>query len=242
MSTDRHRLQHLFRASSLAIIGAALIACMVTLGTSGTNASSIALITKIVQDVTRKPVSIDEWQKAAKGEMLISGDRVRTGARSIAIIKFIDNSIVRVRERSELSIDAEPGRGAMMKNVRLQLGTVGFEVNKQPEDHFRLTSPASVASIRGTTGRLSAGPSGDTLTVTEGLVAFRNSASGTEVSVAGGFIGISNPDGTIETREASPDELKNAMSAATGGLLNELNLQFRNDQGSSKQLKLKFRQ
>src|SRR5215831_19173232 len=93
--------------------------------------SSVALITKIVQVVDRKSAEQD-WKKAQTSDVLSSGDGVRTGQRSLAIVKFIDNSIVRVRPQSEVTILGEtPAPGTLSKNIRLLKGAFGFEVKKQ---------------------------------------------------------------------------------------------------------------
>jgi Na+/H+-translocating membrane pyrophosphatase len=48
-------------------------------------ASSVALLSKVVLDVSRKEEGGD-WQNAKKGETLASGDKVKTGMKSVAII------------------------------------------------------------------------------------------------------------------------------------------------------------
>ena len=108
--------------------------------------TTVALITKTVQEVTKK-TPVDEWKKAAKGDPLLSGDQVQTGLQSLAIVTFIDKSIVRLREQSLLSIVGESGGpGALSKTVQLSNGAFGFDVKKQHQNElFRMTSPTSVA-------------------------------------------------------------------------------------------------
>jgi hypothetical protein len=204
--------------------------------------TTVALIAKIIQDVTTKSVAAD-WKKADKGEALISGDQVQTGVKSLAVVKFIDNSIVRVRERSQLTVVGLSGSPKMLsKTIELSNGAIGFEVKKQKlNEQFRFTSPTSVASIRGTMGKLSGGTGHDTLVITEGLVNFLNSSSNKDVDVPAGYIAFSNDDGTITVRQATEQELADANSAATGGSLNDLNLELRDSKGNKKELKLKFK-
>ncbi len=223
----------LYRISSL-LLAACLVASAAAFG------SNVALITKTIQDV-KKQSGEAEWTKAAKGASLVSGDRVKTGQRSFAVVKFIDNSIVRVRELSELTLVTENSGTGILRNVGLSKGAYGFEVRKQQNDQFRLTTPTSVASIRGTKGKFSGGQGSDTLIVTEGLVSLHNNASGKDVDVAEGEIGISNEDGTISSRKATPAEIADASSAAAGGTDNELKLELRDPQGGKKELKLKFK-
>jgi hypothetical protein len=206
------------------------------------NNASVALITKIVQVVDRKPGQ-DEWIKAETSDLLNSGDGVRTGLRSLAIVKFIDNSIVRVRPQSEVAILGETNTpGSLSKNVRLLRGAFGFDVRKQhANERFQLTSPTSVASIRGTKGKLSGSDGNDTLIVTEGLVAFRNVPSDKSVDIPAGYIGFSGRDGSLTSRKATDEELADANYAATGGSVNELNLELKDSHGNKKELKLKFK-
>src|SRR5258707_13475514 len=158
-------------------IAAAILICGSTSDGYRSENMTLALITKIVQEVTRKSPP-EDWMKAAKGDPLISGNQVKTGAKSLAIVKFIDNSIIRVREHSELTITGRSlTQGTMSKDVQLNGGSFGFEVKKQKQnEQFRLTSPTSVASIRGTRGKMSGGQGNDTLVVTEGLGNLRTEA------------------------------------------------------------------
>ncbi|HZY09656.1 MAG TPA: FecR family protein [Bacteroidota bacterium] len=203
--------------------------------------STVALVTKIIQDVSKKSGDGD-WKPANKGESLTSGDRVKTGQKSLAVIKFLDNSIVRVREQSELSISSEGPRGSATKTVQLNGGSLGFDIKKQQNEQFRLTSPTSVASIRGTKGKMSGGSGTDTVIVTEGLVNLFNSLSEKNFDIIAGFIGFSTNDGSTSSREATPEELADALNAATGGSENELNLELRDSKGNKKELKIKYKQ
>ena len=60
---------------------------------------SVAVVSKAIADVTRKQGK-KEWSQAKIGEPLVSGDRLRTGQRSIAIIKFKD-----IYEHLEIATD-----------------------------------------------------------------------------------------------------------------------------------------
>lgn len=205
------------------------------------NDATLALIMKVIPQVSKKSETT-EWSKAEKGDPLGTGDRVRTEKNSLAIIKFMDRSIVRLREQSEMSIDGSAVEGKFTKTIKLTRGGFGFEFRKQHDEQFRLTSPTSVASIRGTKGKLSGGEGSDTLIVTEGLVTFHNNVSNRDVDVSAGELGVSNQDGSISAREATPQELADANKLATGGSTNELKLELKDSQGNKKELKLRYKQ
>ncbi len=215
--------------------------CQTSEGFHSENAT-VALITKTIQVVNRKSPPND-WITAVKGDPLISGDQLQTGKKSLAIVKFIDNSIIRVRELSELIIGGQStAPGMLSKVIQLNGGTFGFDVKKQKQnEQFRFTSPTSVASIRGTKGKMNGGKGNDTLVVTEGLVNFKNTTSNNEVDVPAGFIGFSNQDGSISSRKATEQELADANNAATGGTLHELNFELKDSQGNKKDLKIKYK-
>lgn len=205
-----------------------------------TNDTTMGLITKVILEVMKKSETTD-WKKTEKGEVIKAGDALRTGKKSLAVIKFKDNSMLRVREQSELKITSDVDKETILKNVKIQRGTVGFDVKKQQNEQFILSSPTSIASIRGTQGKISSVELKDTVIVIDGLVNLRNILSNNEVDITSGFIGFSNPDGTVSSREATERELADARLTAVGGD-NELNLEFQNQQGNRKELKIRFRE
>lgn len=230
------------RCLLLILTGAALLAGGVISGSMAPAVAAepaIALVSKVILDVKRKEASKD-WIVAKRGETLASGDKIRTGDKSVAIIKFKDNSLVRVREKSEVTVTGTTTGSAFSKSIDLLRGTIGFNVKKQTiGEEFRFTSPTSVASIRGTKGLLTLG---DTLTVTEGRVRFKNKSSLREVDVDAGFTAVSYADGTIQVRPSSDEEKARATSALREeGQDNKLELDFRDNQGNKKQLKIDFK-
>ena len=92
--------------------------------------ATVGLISKVIQDVTHKQSNAD-WQKAKKGEPLTAGDRVKTGEKSIAILKFLDNSLVRVRELSELPIIAQM---TIQQDVKTIFGTAPETFTKKLDE------------------------------------------------------------------------------------------------------------
>ena len=109
------------------------------------DAGSLALVFKTVLDVTKRAPANDEWLKATRGEPLASGDQVKTGDRSLAVVKFLDNSILRVRAQSLLTVSGEGLRGAQIRTIELNAGAFGFEVKKQKVDEqFRQIGRAHV--------------------------------------------------------------------------------------------------
>jgi hypothetical protein len=161
-----------------------------------------------------KPVGIvdykteeSSWSKAKPATPLLAGDIVRTQENSFAIVKFLENSVLRVQEKSEVTISGEIAKGEFSKNVYLQRGEVGFQVKKRPNEKFEFSTPTSVASIRGTGGLLIAGQdSNDVLILGSGTVDFMNLISKMILKVKGGQTAFSMANGAIKVEDSSPEE------------------------------------
>jgi hypothetical protein len=202
---------------------------------------TVGLLSKIIADVTHKDGSHD-WSPATKGQMLQAGDGVKTGAKSMAIIKFMDNSLVRVRELSEVTVTGSVNNSTFQKTVDVKSGVVGFNIEKQKSgEEFRFSTPTSVASIRGTGGMFQTGTDGDTLIVIEGTIWLRNHGSDRSVEVGKGNTGISLKDGSLLSRLSTDEEQRRALDAMRGEASRNLEFELRNGQGRPKHLKIEYR-
>lgn len=189
---------------SLFIIALSLLFAAGT--TNAQNKKTVATMFKPVGTVDHKTAS-KEWTKAKPATPLISGDLVRTGENSFAIIKFLENSVLRVQEKSEVTVNGEIAKGEFSKNVYLQKGELGFNVKKRPNEKFEFSTPTSVASIRGTGGLLIAGQdSNDVLILGSGAIELKNLISNFTATINGGQTAYSMSNGTITINESSDEE------------------------------------
>ena len=211
---------------------------------SGEN-TTVALAVKVILDVSKKSEKVD-WAKAKKGDMLYSGDDLKTGDRSIAIIKFLDNSMLRVREKSELKVYGQNKDGKFSKTVHITRGEFSFDIQKQENEQFIFSSPTSVAAIRGTQGDMTNLSDGDKLTVLEGLVSFLNTLSNTTLDVGAGETAFSGKDGKIDKHPASADELNNVSNSINSGKgkgdIKELQIEIKDKEGNKKLMKIRYRE
>jgi len=224
-----------------------LIAAVVLLpanGHAGAPSNAIAaFFAKIIPVVEHKTASAN-WTAAKKGGVITAGDKVKTGEGGLAIIKFNDKSIVKVRENSEILITGTVDENTVLKEVGMQKGVIGFIIGKQnTNEEFHFTSPTSVAAIRGTGGAFIVGPSSDTLVVTEGLIRFTNTVSNESGDVAAGFTGISKSDGSLEVRASTQAEGTAAQALVKAGESeNLLEFELQDGQGNKKKLKIDYRE
>ncbi|GJQ62844.1 MAG: hypothetical protein SCALA702_18970 [Melioribacteraceae bacterium] len=171
---------------------------------------TVALINKIIRTVEFKSGE-EDWQKAKVGKTLIDNDLVRTGEKSLAIISFLDGSLLRVRENTEVAIYGDKKKRELNKNVLIDKGVIGFDVKKQQNEEFKFTTPTLVASIRGTAGFIEVDGDGSTTFALEtGLVSLEASSGAKQSSEltpgntatvgADGVININPTTGEIERK------------------------------------------
>ncbi len=169
--------------------------------------SPIAIVMKIVKDVNFKKVNGD-WTTIKIGQALSTGDEIRTGAKSLALVKFTDNSILRVRENCSIKIYADKNGKQISKNTYIGKGGVNFEVTKQQQnEEFQFTTPTMVASIRGTKGFFQVGDNGTVLVLEEGAVDYK-SLLGEQIkgNVKGGNSVVFTNDGQVTVATISPEQ------------------------------------
>lgn len=132
-----------------------------------TPVADVAIVIKTVKDVQAKSGNMP-FKPAQRGQNLNSGDAVKTGDKSFSILRFVDGSVIRVQENSEIKVRGEKADGKMEKTIDINLGKLGFNVKQKPGEQFRFTSPTSVASIKGTNGAYNSDSEGSSLTIVEG--------------------------------------------------------------------------
>ena len=203
-------------------------------------AITIGLLSKIIADVSTSEAG-KSWLPAKKGGTLSSGDRVKTGTKSMAIIKFMDNSLVRVRELTEVVVTGSLNGSDFSKSIEVRMGVIGFTVQKQHQgEEFRFTSPTSVASIRGTGGAFNSSASADTLIVLDGSIHFTNLQSNQSLEVGAGFTGVSQPNGTFFSRQSTARERQQAENALSGDAQKTLEFELHDRDGKPKSLHIEY--
>jgi len=179
------------------------------IGSSNLSDTPVAVIKKAVNKVMQKDLN-KNWINSKIGDVLFDGMEVKTGYKSLAIIKFTDNSgVLTVRENCVANIYAAQKNKKMDKNTVIQQGTVHFDVNKQASDEeFKFTTPTVVASIRGTSGYIEVEKDSSTNIICEkGLIeveALKGRKEKGQVA-AGGSLSVS-AEGLIQKGEINSEQ------------------------------------
>jgi hypothetical protein len=150
----------------------------------------------------RGAVTIDGRQ-AELGSEIRQGMRVETGANASVAITMPDGSSIALPSQSRIYIDKLRRvmlTGGLDRNFKLEAGRSRSSVipMKDPASNFRVTTPLSVAAVRGTDFRVGIDESGEkALTeVVGGTVGVEAGPNPEEVAIPKGFGAISTPSGT----------------------------------------------
>lgn len=170
------------------------------------NAEAIARVMKSEGDVTIKPLGKQTFLAEVKaGHGINNGDAIRVGEVGFAIIIFIDDkSVVKIRENTEFQFIDSPST----RTLELLQGTIFNKINQQKSDKsFRVETPVSVASVKGTEFAVVSDPAGiDQFFCLEGNFDVYNSVSGRTINVQPGQQAISNALGTLTQQPFNPED------------------------------------
>ena len=174
---------------------------------------TVGFIMKAVQKVDYREFNNVEWENAKIGTTLKSGDEVKTGIRSLAIIKFKDNSLLRVREKSVVTIFGDQNRKKVSKNTEIKSGTLGFDVTKQNGEEFKFTTPTMVASIKGTSGYFKVVDSQTFLFLESGVIEIESTVGVREkVTLTAGNTALVGMDGIVIVARATSEDYNESES------------------------------
>ena len=169
-------------------------------------ADVIARLVKAEGRVLFKRLGMNTFSEQAKtGSAIRNGDQIKVRENSFAAIIYLDDrSILKVRENTTFSfMDTRNSR-----TVDLVHGTLLNDIKKEGRTKdFRIQTPVSVASVKGTEFAAIVSQSGvDQFICKEGLFEVLNMVSGESVSVATGQKAVSNATGNLVQAPASPGE------------------------------------
>ena len=175
------------------------IVLLVTASTLLLGQDKVAVATRVTGQVTLTKPS-NQPAPLRRNTVLATGDRIRTGADGITVLMFIDDkTILRIQRNSDLSIGGQRTANAIDKQINMRFGKLKAEVAVQRLGQFLISTPTSVASVKGTDFWATSDPVlGDIFLGISGLIEVRNLISNQVIEVGGGQVGTSTPDGQTE--------------------------------------------
>ena len=174
------------------------------------SASTLAVVSKIKGDVKHKKKTQKQLNPAKIGMELYNNDYIQTGENGFAKYVYLDDGTqIKIHNNSEIYIRGEIDRRSIIKQLKVDEGTVKFDIKKQSIDEFTVITPTSVASVKGTSFWIDCnGENGDQFFGESGSVVIRNRESGDKRELTKNKVANSLPDGTLKVRDITPSELE----------------------------------
>jgi hypothetical protein len=153
----------------------AVILAMSVIG-GGHALGAVTTITVLSPDVSVRHGTAGDFVSAVDGEVLESGDAIRTSDAGRAILTYFEGSTVTIEPGTELAIDAAVTEGNdTVVQMTQSVGRTWHVVTKLigGGSKYEVRTPASTASVRGTAFEVLADAIATTVTTTEGTVVDR---------------------------------------------------------------------
>lgn len=168
--------------------------------------SPVGVVMKVVRNVEYK-TGDKSWAEAKVGNPVYTEDEIKTGPKSLVVIKFNDNSTLNVKENSSVKLYADKNKRELSKNTYVEKGKLGFNVTKQQNEEFKFTTPTMVASIRGTNGELNVDDQGESsIGLGAGIVEITNINGTQNLTLVAGQQAFVNKDGEINVTEMNEEQ------------------------------------
>jgi hypothetical protein len=198
---------------------------------------TIAYVGEVSGEVTVTRPNPGEDVAASLGMLLDQGDTVRTGADSYTAIIFQDDgSRVKLGENTQLTLNATREKKSLKKRLRLNVGKMWAKVTKRRGTDFEISTPTSVASVKGTQFVVQQ-ESPTTVWVTEGEVNLASNKGGS-TTIDAGQKGVVGDDGTIQVTEIGDGE----VPIEPGQHTLKINLKHEGDDLLQKEVIIEFEQ
>ena len=218
---------------------------------------SIAIVSKTKGNVKyKKKIDNQGTTDLKPGLDLYNNDHIRTGKDGFAKYVYLDDGTqIKVHNNSEVFIRGEIDRRSIIKQLKVDEGTVKLDIKTQDVDEFTVITPTSVASVKGTSFWLDCGgDGGDKFYGESGTVSIQNKESGQKRNLTRNTVASSLPDGTLNLRQITQNELKMLNSieeeagegeiddnALPGSGENEIMIELEDESGNKKTIIIKIK-
>ena len=218
-----------------------LILCL-SLCSISTASSKIALVIKVNGKVSviNEANSINKPLKP--GIPLKDKDKILTGKNGFVAIMYLDDkSVVKMLGNSDLTVSGKRSGTQINKSLDIKYGKITASISPQKGNEFRIATPTSVASVKGTELTIDSNPGiGDSFTLLEGLIEVTNTITGESTEVENGETAVSTPEGSLEVHETTTDDLAGFEDADVEIPTQELRFEVEDEDGNIKEIIIRF--
>ncbi len=215
---------------------------------------AIGVSIKVKGDVVLVSKEESQPQKLIPGKPLHDRDVIRTGEGGFAASMYLDDrTIIKITENTEYVIGGTRTPEGIDKSVAMNYGTLHASVAKQEGKEFLISTPTSVASVKGTDFTVISDPEfGDSFLIFTGVVEVTNSVTGEVSEVNEGETAVSTPDGELDVEETVVEDIPVIEEEETEEETEEseepeefethiMNFELQNENGDIKEVRIEYR-
>ena len=204
--------------------------------------SKVAIAIKTKGDVSIIYKGLSSAQALQPGSPLSDQDKIKTGKNGFVAIMYLDDkTVVKMLGNSNLTILGDRSGSKINKSLDIKYGRVAANIKPQKGKEFRISTPTSVASVKGTELAIESDPStGDSFTLIEGLIEVTNSITGESTEVQEGETAMSTPEGSLDVSQTTSEDLEGFEEASMEPQNQELRFEIEDADGNLKEILIKF--
>ena len=170
----------------------------------------VAVITKNNGNIKYKKFSANLFKnKVNPGMELFNQDLLSTGNDGFVMFAFLDDgSLIKVHKNSRVFVNGEVKNNTINKDIIIEDGFIKFNINKQNQKEFKVVTPTSVASVKGTVFYLDSKKNRDVFYGLEGIVEVLNIESNDISNLTTNKKITSTPDGVLTIEDIKLEDIQ----------------------------------
>ena len=176
---------------------------------SSVSAEEIAIVTKKNGDVKYKKNTLKLFKnKINVGLELYNNDLLSTGSDGFIMFAYLDDgSVVKVYKDSKVYVTGDLKNKTINKKIIIDDGFLKFDVEEQRQNEFKVVTPTSVASVKGTSFYIDINDQDDIFYGIDGTVEILNIESNQILTLSKRKKVTSSDDGTILSEEINDKDI-----------------------------------
>ena len=170
----------------------------------------VAVVTKNNGNTKYKKFSANLFKnKINPGMELFNQDLLSTGNDGFIMFAYLDDgSLIKVHRNSKVFVNGELENNIINKDIIIDDGFIKFNINTQKQNEFKIVTPTSVASVKGTVFYLDSKENQDVFYGLEGVVEVLNLESNNISNLTQNKKITSNLDGTLIVEDIKIEDIQ----------------------------------
>ena len=218
------------------------IIVLILMSTLLMGSSKVAVAIKVKGKVSIIPVETKVKKSLKPGTPLSDQDKIMTAKGAFVALMYLDDkSVVKMMGNSDLVVAGNRSSAGINKSLDISYGKITANIVQQKGREFRIATPTSVASVKGTELAITSDPAmGDSFMLLEGLIEVTNSITGESTEVSPGETAVSTPEGSLDVHETTTDDMAGFEEAEVEIPTQELRFEVEDADENIKEIIIQF--